>query len=140
MKHFDNIINNMIKAHKDPKTKYSTETMFASKNELSFAISRLMDVQSVFQEEPYDSKEITPTQWQIWLTHREKMSSQTANDIALCIIQNTPLSRTEEEISELESLFNKTLNNFTQNAELAKIFTDIIFGEAESKMPSMKDH
>ena len=39
MKNFDNIIDNMIKIHKDPKTQYSPTNMFPSANDLSFAIS-----------------------------------------------------------------------------------------------------
>ncbi|PHR59599.1 MAG: hypothetical protein COA44_01265 [Arcobacter sp.] len=140
MKHFDTIINNMVKIHKDFNTQYSSTTMFASKNELSFAISRLMDAQRVLIDEPFDNKEITSEIWSIWLKLRDEMPSQTANDIALYIIKNTPLSSTQEQINELQDLFYKAMYTYTNHTELSKVFTEIIFGEGEAKMPRMRDH
>lgn len=140
MKHFDNIIDNMVKIHKDPKTQYSSTSMFPSKNDLSFAISRLMDAQYIFADDILDNKEITTELRTLWFSIRDKMPSQTANDLALCFIQNTPLSKTEDQINEVQSSFYKAMHTFTNNAELTKAFTEIFFGEVESKMPRMKDH
>jgi len=140
MKHFDNIINNMIKAHKDPDTKYSPAQMFASQNDLSFAISRLMDAQHIFSSEHLDNKEITSEQHAAWLSIRDEMPHQTASEIALCIIKNTPLSSTQEQINEIQQMFYTTMHAYTDNTELSKAFTEIFFGQTESKMPKMRDY
>jgi len=139
MKHFDNIIDNMIKIYKDPKTQYSSTTMFPSANDLSFAISRLMDAQKVFASEEYEIKELTPDQYATWSGIRDKMPSQTANDLALCIIKNTPFSNTQEQTEELKGLFYMTMHTFTDNEALSNALTEIFFGEAEAKMPRMRD-
>jgi len=139
MKHFDTIIDNMIQIHKDPRTQYSPTHMFASQNDLSFAISRLMDAQRIFASEVYDNKELTSDQHTAWCSIRDEMPSQTANDIALCIIKNTPFSNTQEQAKEVKDLFYKTMQTYTDNAELSKAFTDIFFGEGEAKMPRMRD-
>jgi len=139
MKHFDNIIDNLIKIHKDPKTQYGPTHMFPSANDLSFAISRLMDAQRIFASEPYDNKELTPDQYTAWCSIRDQMPSETANDIALCIIKNTPFSNTKEQTGELKDLFYKTMHIYTDNADLSKAFTEVFFGEGETKMPKMRD-
>lgn len=139
MKHFDTVIDNLIQIHKDPKTHYSPTHMFASHNDLSFAISRLMDAQRIFASEVYDNKELTSDQHTTWCSIRDEMPSQTANDIALCIIKNTPFSNTQEQTKEVKDLFYKTMQTYTDNAELSKAFTDIFFGEGEAKMPRMRD-
>ena len=139
MKHFDNIINNLINMHKDPKTQYSPTEMFDSKNELSFAISRLMDAQNIFASEIYDNKELPSNLHTAWCNIRENMPSQVANDIALCIIKNTPFSNTQEQTNEVKDLFYKTMHTYTDNAELSNAFTDVFFGEGEAKMPKMRD-
>jgi hypothetical protein len=139
MKHFDTIIDNMIKIHKDPNTQYSPTQMFASQNDLSFAISRLMDAQRIFSREIYDNKELTSDQHTAWCSIRDEMPSQTASDLALCIIKNTPFSNTQKQTDELKDLFYKTMQTFINNAELSKVFTDIFFGEGEAKMPKMRD-
>lgn len=139
MKHFDTIINNMIKVHKDPKTQYSPTQMFASSNDLSFAISRLMDAQDIFTSEFFDNKSITPELSSTWFSMRDDMPSQTASDLALCIIKNTPFSNTREQTNEVKDLFYKTMHTYTDNTELSKAFTDIFFGEGEAKMPKMRD-
>ena len=133
MKYFDDIINNLIKAHKDPETQYSPTQMFASQNDLSFAISRLMDAQNIFASETLDNREFTSDLREIWFSMRDEMPSQTANDIALCIIKNTPLSSTEEQIDEVQHLFYKAIHTYTDNAELSKAFTEIFFGEVQTK-------
>lgn len=138
MKHFDTIVNNMIKIHKDPKTQYSPTQMFASSNELSFAISRLMDAQDIFASEVFDNKEITPEICTIWFSIRDEMPSQTASDIALCIIKNTPFSNTQKQTNELKDLFYKTMHIYTDNAELSNAFTEIFFGEVQSKKFNMR--
>ena len=139
MKHFDSIINNLIKIHKDPKTQYGPTNMFPSQNDLRFAISRLMDAQHIFASESYDNKELTPDQFTTWSDIRENMPSQTANDLAICIIKNTPFSNTDEQTKEITELFYKTMQTFTANEEISKAFTEVFFGEAEAKMPKMRD-
>lgn len=133
MKHFDNIINNMIKAHKDPETQYSPTQMFVSKNELSFAISRLLDAQKIFAGETLGDKEITEELRTIWFGIRDEMPSETANDIALCIIKNTPLSNTQEQTNEVQRLFYKAMHTFTDNTELSNAFTELFFDQVQSK-------
>jgi len=139
MKHFDTIINNMIATHDDPTTQYSPTQMFVSKNELSFAISRLMDAQRIFTDDIIDNKAITPELSALWFNIRDKMPSQTAKELAICIINNTPLSKTEQEISEVQDLFLQAMHAYTDNTELSNAFTEIFFGEAEAKMPKMRD-
>ena len=133
MKYFDNIINNLIKIHKDPETQYSPTQMFASKNELSFAISRLMDAQKIFASETFENKEMTSDLSAVWFSITDEMPSETANDIALSIIKNTPLSSTPEQINEVRHMFYKAMQTYTDNAELSKAFTEIFFGEVETK-------
>ena len=139
MKYFDNVINNLIMAHKDPNTQYSPTHMFASQNDLSFAISRLMDAQKIFASETLDNKEMTSELRTTWFGIRDEMPSETANNIALCIIKNTPFSNTQEQTNELKDLFYKTMHTYTDNEELSKAFTEIFFGEGEAKMPRMRD-
>jgi len=139
MKHFDSIINNLIKIHKDPKTQYGPTNMFPSQNDLSFAISRLMDAQHIFASESYDNKELPSDLYTIWCNIRDNMPSQVANDIAICIIKNTPFSNTREQTKEVQELFYKTMHTYTDNAELSQAFTDVFFGEGEAKMPKMRD-
>ena len=138
MKYFDTIINNLIKIHKDPKTQYGPTNMFPSKNDLSFAISRLMDAQYIFASESYDNKELPSDLHTVWCNIRENMPSQVANDIALCIIKNTPFSNTQEQTNEVKGLFYKTMHTYTDSTELSKAFTDIFFGEVESKKFNMR--
>jgi hypothetical protein len=139
MKFFDTIINNMIQIHKDPHTQYSPTQMFASQNDLSFAISRLMDAQRIFGSETFENKEMTSDLSALWFSIRDDMPSQTASDLALCIIKNTPFSNTQEQTNEVKDLFYKTMHTYTDNTELSKAFTDIFFGESEAKMPRMRD-
>ncbi len=139
MKHFDTIIDNMIKIHKDPNTPYSPTQMFASQNDLSFAISRLMDAQRIFAGETDDIKKLTSDQYETWRSIRDDMPDHTASDLALCIIKNTPFSNTQEQNNEVKDLFNKTMQIFTNDAGLSEVFTDIFFGEGEAKMPKMRD-
>ena len=133
MKYFDAIINNMVKKHKDPQTKYSATDMFASANELSFAISRLMDAQYIFSDENLGNKEISSEICTAWFSIKDNMPSETANNIAICIIKNTPLSSTQKQINEVEGLFYKAINTYTENTELSKTLTNIFFGEAKTK-------
>jgi hypothetical protein len=139
MKNFDNIINNLIKIHKDPKTQYGPTNMFPSANDLSFAISRLMDAQKIFASEDYEIKELSPEQYSAWASIRDEMPSETANDLALCIIKNTPFSNTQEQTDEIKDLFYKTMQSYTDSEALSKVFTEIFFGEGETKMPKMRD-
>lgn len=139
MKHFDTIINNLIAIHKDPETQYSSTQMFDSKNDLSFAISRLMDAQYIFSNDIYDNKEISTNLYAIWCNIRDDMPSQVANDIALCIMKNTPFSNTQEQTKELKGLFYKTMQTYTDNEDLSNEFTQFFFGESKAKMPKMRD-
>jgi len=139
LKHFDTIIESLIKIHKDPETQYSPTTMFPSANDLSFAISRLMDAQYIFSNEIYDNKELPTDLYATWCNMRAEMPSQIANDLALCIIKNTPFSNTQEQTQEIKDLFYKTIHTFTENEALSKAFTEHFFGEAEAKMPKMRD-
>ncbi len=139
MRHFDTIINNLIKIHKDPETQYSPTHMFDSQNDLSFAISRLMDAQHIFDGETFENKGMTSELSTLWFSIKDEMPSQTASDLALCIIKNTPFSNTQEQTDELKDHFYKTMHTYTNSTELSKVFTDIFFGEAEAKMPRMRD-
>lgn len=139
MKHFDTIINNLITIHKDPNTQYSPTQMFASQNDLSFAISRLMDAQHIFGSETYESKEMTSELSALWFSIRDNMPSETASDLALCIIKNTPFTNSQEQMQKVQDLFYKTMYTYTNNTELSKIFTEVFFGESEAKMPKMRD-
>jgi len=139
MHHFDTIIKKLISLHKDPNTEYSERAMFPSANDLSFAISRLMDAQNILTSESYENKEL-PTQLHAqWCSLREQMPSNTANELALCIIKNTPFTNTPEQQQELQGLFYKSLLDFINNAELAQTLCDLFFKESEAKMPKMRD-
>lgn len=140
MKHFDTIINNLIQIHKDPETQYSPTHMFDSANDLSFAISRLMDAQRIFEGHTFENKGMTSELSALWFGIRDEMPSQTASDLALCIIKNTPFSNTQEQTEELKDHFYKTMHSYTNSTELSEVFTDTFFGEAEAKMPRMRDH
>lgn len=139
MKHFDAIINNLIQIHKDPQTQYSPTHLFESANDLSFAIARLMDAQKIFTGEDFENKAMTPELSALWFGLRDEMPSQTASDLALCIVKNTPFSNTQEQNQEVKERFYKAMQTYTDNAELAEAFTEIFFGEAEAKMPRMRD-
>jgi len=140
MKYFDNIIKNMIEAYKDPKTQYSPTHMFLSQNDLSFAISRLMDAQEVFSNESVDNVEIASELYASWISIRDDMPRQTANDIALCITKNTPLSSTQEQIEEVKNIFYKVIHTYTNNTELSNAFTNIFFGQAQTKVPNIAEY
>lgn len=140
MRHLENIIDNLKAMYENPNTVYAPTEMFDDKNQLSFAISRLQDAKYVFTDDIIDSKAITPELSTLWFNMRENMPEDTAKVIAICIIKNTPLSRTEDEINQIQKMFHDTLLNFTKSEELSNIFTDIIFGEPETKMPRMKDY
>jgi len=75
----------------------------------------------------------------LWSGIRDDMPSQTANDLALCIIKNTPFSNTQEQTKEVKNLFYKTIHTYTDRTELSKAFTEIFFGETEAKIPRMRD-
>lgn len=127
MKHFEEVINYMVDVHKNPNTKYSPEQMFGSQNDLSFAISRLMDANKIFTSETLDNKEMTPSLREAWFDIRDDMPEKTAQDIALCIIKNTPLSSTPEQIDSIKQLFYTAMHDFTGNAQLSNAFTQILF-------------
>ena len=127
MKHFEEVINYMIDVHKNPNTKYSSVQMFESEMELSFAISRLMDANKIFTSEALDDIEITPVLRETWFDIRDNMSEKTAQDIALCIIKNTPLSSKPQQIDDIKQLFYTVMHDFTGNVELANTFTEIFF-------------
>jgi hypothetical protein len=114
--------------------------MFDSQNDLSFAISRLMDAQHIFAGETFENKGMTSDLSALWFSIRDDMPKETANDLALCIIKNTPFSNTQEQTDEVKDHFYKTMHTYTDSTELSKVFTDIFFGEAETKMPRMRDH
>jgi len=139
MRHFDTIINNLIQIHKDPETQYSPTHMFDSQNDLSFAISRLMDAQRIFAGETFENNGMTAELSALWFGIRDDMPSQTASDLALCIIKNTPFSNTQKQTDEVKDHFYKTMHTYTGSTELSKVFTDTFFGEAEAKMPRMRD-
>ncbi len=127
MKHFEEVINYMIDVHKNPDTKYSPTQMFVSPNDLSFAISRLMDANKIFTSDTLDNKEMTPSLREAWFDIRDKMPERTAQDIALCIMKNTPLSSKPEQIDSIKHLFYTVMHDFTDNAELSNTFTKIFF-------------
>ena len=52
-----------------------------------------------------------------------------AQNLAICIIKNTPLSKTAEEISSLLQLFYNTMYDFTSHEELSSVLTELIFVE-----------
>jgi len=140
MKHFDNIINNMIQMHKDTNTQYSSTQMFDSANDLSFAISRLMDAQRFLSDEYIDHKDITTDMRTLWFKLKDELPSETAKTLAICIMKNTPFSNSQKQTDEIEKSFYTSINQYTQNEALALAFTQIFFGEKESKMPRMRDH
>ena len=127
MKHFNAVIEQLIQMHKDTNTLYSPTTMFDSANALSFAISRLMDAEKILNDESWDDEELTPEQQELWCELRESMPQETAQNLAICIINNTPLSKTEQEIDTVKNLFNEAMNDFTGEKELSQAFTDIFF-------------
>jgi len=139
MKHFDTIIDNMIATHKNPNTQYSPTQMFPSANDLSFAISRLMDAQNIFKSEAYENKELPADLHAVWCEIRDDMPEHTAKNLALCIIKNTPFNNTQEEMQTLQQIFNSTMFEFTNNEALSNAFIQIFFGESEAKMPKMRD-
>ncbi len=127
MKYFEVIINYMVDVHKNPDTNYSPAQMFESEMELSFAISRLMDANKIFTSETLDNEEITPSLRDTWFDIRDNMPEKTAQDIALCIIKNTPLSSTPEEINSIKQHFYTVMHDFTGNIELSDAFIKIFF-------------
>jgi len=127
MKHFKEVIEQLTAMHKDTKTTYAPTKMFQSANELSFAISRLLDAEEILTSETLDHKEITEVLRTQWFEIRESMPKETAQNIAICIINNTPLSKTTEEIDAVKQLFNNLLNDFTNNEQLSTAFTEIFF-------------
>jgi len=131
MQHFQAIIDHLITVHKNPNTNYAEDQMFASANELSFAISRLMDAHKIFASETLDNKELTPPLREAWFSIRESMPEETAQNIALCIMKNTPLSSTQEQIETIRALLHKALYEFSDNLELADAFSDIFFLEKQ---------
>ena len=127
MKYFEEVINYMIDVHKNPATKYSPSQMFGSENELSFAISRLMDANKIFTSETLDNEEMTPFLRDTWFNIRDEMPEKTAQDIALCIIKNTPLSSKPEEINAIKHLFYTAMQDFIGDTQLSNAFTEIFF-------------
>lgn len=95
--------------------------------ELSFAISRLIDTEKVLTSETLDNEELTPDLRTKWFAIRDSMPKSVAQNIAICIINNTPLSKTGEEIDSIKHLFFNQMNDFTDNEQLSKAFTDIFF-------------
>ena len=130
MKYFEVVINYMVDVHKNPDTKYSAVDMFGSENELSFAISRLMDANKIFTSETLDNEEITPLLRDRWFDIRDNMPEKTAQDIALCLIKNTPLSSTPKQIDSIKQLFYSAMHDFTDNVELSDAFTTIFFKDS----------
>ena len=139
MKHFESIIDNLTKVYKDPNTDYSSTSMFPSVNELSFAISRLKDARKIFSKESIDHKGFTTELWTTWVSLRDETPSETASNLAFCIIQNTPLSNSEKQMKEVEDLFYKTMHTYTNNEALSKAFTEFFFNNVETKMPDTRD-
>jgi len=139
MKHFESIIDNLVKVYKDPNTDYSSTSMFPTANDLSFAISRLKDAQKVFSKESIEYKAFTSKLWTTWLNIRDETPSETASNLAFCIIQNTPLSNTEIQMKEVEDLFYKSMYSYTNNEALSKAFTEYFFNNVETKIPKMRD-
>ncbi len=139
MQYFDTIIQSLIARHKDPNTQYGPDQLFPSQNDLSFAISRLMDAQKILSGEYIDPKMIGHELLAEWMEIKDSIPGQTASELALCIIKNTPLSNTEEEINALEQSFYTALLSFTDSEALSEALTKIFFGEKEAKMPRMRD-
>jgi len=127
MKHFNAVIEQLIHMHKDENTTYSPTKMFHSSNELSFAISRLNDAEEIFVSETLDNEEISPELRTVWFDTRDSMPKDVAQNIAVCIMKNTPLSKTSEEISSIKQMFYDVMNEFTDNRQLANAFTEIFF-------------
>lgn len=113
--------------HKDTNTLYSPTKMFHSSMELSFAISRLIDTEKVLTSETLDNEELTPDLRTKWFAIKDSMPKNVAQNIAICIINNTPLSKTNKEIDSIKHLFFNQMNDFTDNEQLSSAFTDIFF-------------
>lgn len=139
MQYFDTIIQSLISRHKDPNTPYGTDQLFPSANELSFAISRLMDAQQVLSGEFVDPKFISPELLDEWLEIKDSIPGQTASELALCIIKHTPLSSTEEQIHTVRESFYTALLSYTDSEALSVALTNALFEEKEAKMPRMRD-
>ena len=139
MKHFETIIDNLVKIYKDPNSQYSSTSMFPTVNELSFAISRLQDAQKIFSKESIDNKSFTTELWTTWLSLRDETPEETARSLAFCIITNTPLSNTKDQMKEVEDLFYKSMYTYTNNEALSRAFTEVFFHNDETKIPKMKD-
>ena len=129
MKHFKAVIEQLTAMHKDAGTVYAPTKMFQSSNDLSFAISRLLDAESILTSEALEQKEFTPSLRSQWLEVRDTMPKETAQNLAICIIKNTPLSKTSEEINSIKQLFYNAVNGFTNQKELSSVLTEIIFIE-----------
>ena len=129
MKHFNTIIEQLIAMHKDTDTVYGKTKMFSSANELSFAISRLLDAQKLFNDETSEYQELTEALYKRWMEQRAQMPKETAQDLALCIINNTPLSKSREEIGTLKHHFQNTMYLFTDDKKLSEAWTAVIFSD-----------
>ena len=127
IKHFHAVIEQLIQMHKDVNTTYSPTKMFHSSNDLSFAISRLLDAENILASKTLENKLMTPDLHTIWLDTRVSMPKETAQNLAICIIKNTPLSKTSEEIASIKELFFNAMHNFTDHKELSHVLTEIIF-------------
>ena len=127
IKHFHGVIEQLIQMHKDVNTTYSSTTMFHSSNDLSFAISRLLDAEDIFTSEIFENKEMTSELQTLWFDVRDAMPKETAQNLAICVIKNTPLSKTSEEISSIKQLFFNAIHDFTDQKALSEVLTDIIF-------------
>ncbi len=133
MKHFNAVVEQLKQMHQDVNTIYAPTKMFHSANELSFAISRLMDAAEVLTSESLEYDELTPALRTIWFDIRDTLPKETAQNLAICIINNTPLSKTDEEITSIKNLFYSAMHDFTDNKELSNAFTDIFFTEKEGQ-------
>lgn len=139
MKHFNAVIAQLTAMHKDANTVYAPEKMFSSSMDLSFAISRLQDAEDIFTSERLDNKEITPELRDVWFEIRDDIPKDIAQNLAICIINNTPLSKTSKEIDAIEKLFYDAMYDFTANEQLSKAFTEIFFSDVvEQKLGSNK--
>ena len=127
IKSFHNVIEQLIQMHKDINTTYSPTKMFHSSNDLSFAISRLLDAENIFASETLENKAMTQDLRTMWFDTRESMPKETAQNLAICIIKNTPLSKTSEEIASIKELFLNAMYDFTDHKELSNVLTEIIF-------------
>jgi hypothetical protein len=139
MKHFETVIDNLTKLYQDPNTEYSSTSMFPTANDLSFAISRLKDARKTFLKDSIAYKTFTSELWEIWMSLRDDIPSETASNLAFCMIQNTPLSKTKEQMKEVEEMFYKTLHTYTNNETLTQAFTEFFFNNLETKMPDTRD-